>query len=60
MSSADGITEVSSNHSASVKSPYINPPALPVLHGPDGILFDFNQGARIVLPARTEGKWRIT
>ncbi|ATI12919.1 MULTISPECIES: autotransporter strand-loop-strand O-heptosyltransferase [Acetobacter] len=59
-SSADGITEVSSNHSASVKSPYINPSALPVLHGPDGILFDFNQGARIVLPARTEGKWRIT
>jgi autotransporter strand-loop-strand O-heptosyltransferase len=25
-----------------------------------GIRFDFNQGARVALPPRTEGKWRIT
>jgi len=41
------------------KAPY--PPAapLPTQLGPEGIRFDFNQGARVVLPNRTEGAWRV-
>jgi autotransporter strand-loop-strand O-heptosyltransferase len=42
-----------------VKSTF--PPASdrPTQHGPDGILFDFNHGARVLLPGRDNGKWRI-
>lgn len=32
---------------------------MPTQVGPDGILFDFNLGARVVLPPREEGKWRV-
>jgi autotransporter strand-loop-strand O-heptosyltransferase len=37
------------------------PPAAsqPTQDASDGIRFDFNLGARIVLPQRTEGKWRV-
>jgi autotransporter strand-loop-strand O-heptosyltransferase len=37
------------------------PPAASVLtqEGPNGIRFDFNMGARIVLPARTDGEWLV-
>lgn len=41
------------------KPPYPPPAAQPTQLGPDGIRFDFNQGARVVLPNRTEGKWRV-
>ena len=41
------------------KSPYPPAAATPVLIGPEGIRFDFNLGCRVVLPPRTEGKWRI-
>jgi autotransporter strand-loop-strand O-heptosyltransferase len=41
------------------KRPYPAPANLPTQEGPAGIRFDFNHGARVVLPARTEGKWRI-
>jgi hypothetical protein len=27
--------------------------------GPHGVRFDFDHGARVVLPPRTEGKWRV-
>ena len=33
--------------------------AIPTLVGPRDIRFDFNQGARIVLPPRTEGEWHV-
>ncbi len=41
------------------KGPYPPPAAVPTQAGPAGIRFDFNLGARIVLPNRTVGKWRV-
>lgn len=41
------------------KSAYPPHAALPTQEGPDGIRFDFNSGARVVLPNRTQGKWRV-
>ncbi len=43
----------------SFKQPYPPPAALPTQIGPEGIRFDFNQGCRVLLPGRTEGKWRV-
>ncbi len=37
-------------------SPFILPPERPVLKGPAGIRWDFNDGARVLLPA---GRWRV-
>ncbi|MCG0995382.1 autotransporter strand-loop-strand O-heptosyltransferase [Acetobacter indonesiensis] len=39
---------------------YLPPAEKPVLDGGNGVFFDFNLGARVLLPQRTEGKWRIT
>lgn len=39
---------------------YLEAPAMPVMAGPHGIRYDFNLGARVHLPQRTEGKWRVT
>ena len=44
---------------AEAKSPYPPAAATPVLIGPEGIRFDFNLGCRVLLPARTSGKWRV-
>jgi autotransporter strand-loop-strand O-heptosyltransferase len=41
------------------KPPYPPCAALPTQRGPEGIRFDVNHGARVVLPNRTKGKWRI-
>lgn len=41
------------------KPPYPPPSERPTQHGPKGILFDFNAGARLLLPNRAEGKWRV-
>src|SRR5277367_1237407 len=41
------------------KAPYPPPANLPTQLGPEGIRFDFNHGARVILPNRTEGKWRV-
>jgi autotransporter strand-loop-strand O-heptosyltransferase len=41
------------------KHPYPPPAGLPTQVGPKGIRFDFNQGARVLLPNRSEGKWRV-
>ncbi len=35
------------------------PPPTPVIGGPKGIRFDFNEGARVALPARETGLWRV-
>jgi autotransporter strand-loop-strand O-heptosyltransferase len=39
--------------------PYPPSAVLPTQQGPQGIRFDFNQGARLVLPNRSEGKWGV-
>jgi autotransporter strand-loop-strand O-heptosyltransferase len=39
--------------------PYPPPVGIPTQLGPKGIRFDFNEGARLLLPNRTEGKWRV-
>ena len=41
------------------KGPYPPPSGMPTQLGPRGIRFDFNHGARVILPTRTEGKWRV-
>ena len=44
-----------------VKPAYPPPAASPTQSGPLGIRFDFNQGARVVLPERSEGQpsWKV-
>jgi autotransporter strand-loop-strand O-heptosyltransferase len=44
---------------ADQKRTYPEPAAAPTQSGPHGIQFDFNHGARVILPPRTEGKWRV-
>jgi autotransporter strand-loop-strand O-heptosyltransferase len=41
------------------KGAYPPPAAIPTQSGPRGIRFDFNQGARVILPKRTEGVWHV-
>jgi autotransporter strand-loop-strand O-heptosyltransferase len=46
--------------SAGPSKPSFPPPAdTPTQQGPLGIRFDINHGARVVLPDRTEGSWRV-
>jgi autotransporter strand-loop-strand O-heptosyltransferase len=45
--------------SQEVKAPYPPAASTPVLMGPEGIRFDFNLGCRVLLPPRTNGKWRV-
>nr|WP_294501622.1 autotransporter strand-loop-strand O-heptosyltransferase [uncultured Rhodopila sp.] len=45
--------------SEAAKPPYPAPCGVPTQSAPHGIAFDFNQGARVVLPNRAEGKWRV-
>ncbi len=42
--------------SASNGYAFISPPEIPTQQGPEGILYDFNDGARLLLPA---GDWRV-
>ncbi|EHH68013.1 putative glycosyltransferase [Gluconobacter morbifer G707] len=41
--------------------PYFPPPVLPVVVAPHGVRFDFNDGARVTVPALSdgEGQWHI-
>jgi autotransporter strand-loop-strand O-heptosyltransferase len=41
------------------KSSFPSPAEVPTQQAPRGIRFDINHGARVVLPARTEGAWRV-
>jgi autotransporter strand-loop-strand O-heptosyltransferase len=43
----------------SVKSSYLPASQRPTQIGPLGIRYDFNHGARVFLPARAEGAWRV-
>ncbi len=45
--------------SAPAKRAFPPPAELPTQTGPAGIRFDFNEGARVVMPARERGKWRV-
>lgn len=38
---------------------YPPPAGVPTQEGPQGIRFDFNEGARVVLPERAAGRWRV-
>lgn len=44
---------------APVAPAYPPPAAQPTQEGPQGIRFDFNEGARVVLPERAAGRWRV-
>jgi autotransporter strand-loop-strand O-heptosyltransferase len=44
---------------AEKKAPYPPPARVLTQEGPKGIRFDFNQGARLALPKRADGKWRV-
>jgi autotransporter strand-loop-strand O-heptosyltransferase len=48
-----------SSSSKPAKRPYPPPASQPTQIASHGIRFDFNDGARVVLPPRTAGKWRI-
>lgn len=58
-SSESSAATVTSSSPNTDKRPY--PPAAesPTQAVPHGIRFDFNDGARVALPQRTEGKWRV-
>ncbi|MGD7070959.1 autotransporter strand-loop-strand O-heptosyltransferase [Acetobacter sp. AAB5] len=59
-SDVSSASEKTPAQSSPINKAYIPPPPAPLQAGPEGILFDFNLGARIMLPPRFEGKWRIT
>jgi autotransporter strand-loop-strand O-heptosyltransferase len=40
------------------KGHYPTPAGRPTQAGPEGIFFDFNEGCRVLLPAREQGSWR--
>ena len=54
----DGTLSPSSNAVPAVREDpfHIPPPAIPTQKGPLGILYDFNDGARVLVP---EGKWHV-
>ena len=56
---SSGSATIAAEAETGTKSPYPLPSGIPTQSGPLGIRFDFNQGARLVLPNRTEGKWRV-
>jgi autotransporter strand-loop-strand O-heptosyltransferase len=41
------------------RQPYPPAPATPTQEGPKGIRYDFNFGARVLLPNRAVGRWRV-
>lgn len=42
--------------STNTNQQFINPPDIPSCKGPEGVFYDFNDGARVLLP---EGKWHV-
>ena len=59
-STADSVTKSSHPAPGPTKLPYPPPASSPTQEGPRGIRFDFNNGARLLLPTRSEGAWRVT
>ena len=56
---AEAAAPGSSAGSGPSASAFPAPASVPTQIGPHGIRFDFNLGARVVLPARTTGSWRV-
>ena len=57
---SEGASAVAGAPSAPVKPAYPAPAAIPTQEGPRGVRFDFNLGARIVLPERPDGgAWTV-
>jgi autotransporter strand-loop-strand O-heptosyltransferase len=52
-------TRAPASSSDTGKKPYPPPAERPTQLGPSGTRFDFNFGARVVLPSRSEGHWRV-
>jgi autotransporter strand-loop-strand O-heptosyltransferase len=57
--SAEPSSPSSGASAAANKGPYPPPASRPTQLGPRDIRFDFNNGARVVLPPRSKGKWRV-
>lgn len=49
----------SSSSTAGAKPNFPHPAETPTQKGPRGIRYDINHGARVVLPSRSTGQWRI-
>ncbi len=54
---ASGSSQVPAEPAA--KSAFPAPTPVPTQDAPDGVRFDFNFGARVLLPPRTQGQWRV-
>jgi len=55
----DGDAATSVRDAETPRRPYPAPAPAPTQLGPGGVRYDFNEGARVVLPAREEGAWRV-
>jgi autotransporter strand-loop-strand O-heptosyltransferase len=60
VTSDSGVAEKASVVPKPASSPYPDNAETPTQQGLLGIRFDFNHGARVMLPVRTDGKWRVT
>ncbi|GAB6855136.1 autotransporter strand-loop-strand O-heptosyltransferase [Asaia astilbis] len=49
-----------SKEAAAEPNPYLVPTDLPTNDAGEGIYFDFNWGARVLLPPKPDGRWRAT
>jgi autotransporter strand-loop-strand O-heptosyltransferase len=53
------VVPLSASATADTKPPYPPAPPTPTQLGPKGIRYDFNYGARVLLPNRASGRWRV-
>lgn len=58
-SAAGSTSAAESASSPSTKPAFPSCPPMPTQAAVEGLYFDFNLGARVLMPARTEGKWRV-
>ena len=56
---APTVVPLSSSVAPDQKPPYPPPPPTPTQAGPQGVRYDFNFGARVLLPNRASGQWRV-
>ena len=59
VAAATDIAGASASTAEAAKLPYLPPASVPTQQGPDGIRFDFNCGARVLLPRRETGWWHV-
>jgi autotransporter strand-loop-strand O-heptosyltransferase len=53
------VVPLTASVSGAVKPPYPAAAPTPTQLGPQGLRYDFNFGARVLLPNRSAGKWRV-